>query len=214
MPIPKEQAAEGSPEADQAIAEPSADQGPADGSHAQPEASAQEQATPNRFATASLVAGILGVTGLGIVLGIAFGILGLARSKRCGSGKVRCWAGITASLLWAGAFIYVAPHVVKAADPGCTAYKERALTHYDRAIEDFGTRVSNTKTTADLNSAIADLRAAAAKSRNAESKSALSNLTVQLRKALADENSGQVPGSVMRALNHDASVADSACGTL
>src|SRR5487761_446140 len=172
------------------------------------------QTRANGIATASLVSGILGVTGVGVVLGIIFGIVGLARSKRRGSGKVRCWIGIVAALLWAGVLIYVVPHVVKAADPGCTSYKETALASYDTAIEDFDARAGRVKVSADLRKAIADLSAAAAKSGNSDAKNALSQLTAQLRKVLADEASGVVPGSAMQALNQDAAAADTMCGTL
>jgi hypothetical protein len=116
--------------------------------------------------------------------------------------------------MWAGAFIYVAPHVIRAADPGCTAFKESALTHYNEAIEDFGNRTSSAKTAADLTSAINYLRSAATKSKNAESRRALNKLAAQLTTARADENSGHIPASAILALNHDAAEADNACGTL
>jgi hypothetical protein len=169
----------------------------------------------NRFATASLVSGILGITGIGIAAGIVFGILGLDRSRRRRvSGRLRCWIGIIASLAWAGLFVYVVPHVIKAADPGCSAFKESALARYDRAIEDFDARTDGPQATADLNRAIEGVRAAADKSRNATSRAALRKLSLQLSHVRSDAAKGQVPGSVMQALNHDANVADSACGTL
>lgn len=225
MSTPKEQATEGSP-ADPAVAEPPA--GPASGECAEGEAAddagaAEPAAVPpsvpqaggsNGWATGALVSGILGVTGIGIVLGICFGALGLRRSRRGSGGKVRCWIGIVTSLVWAGAFMYVTPHVIKAADPGCTAYKESALSHYNKAIEDFGDRTGSVKTAGDLSRAITYLRAAAAKSKNAESRKALNNLAGQLARARADENSGHIPASVILALNHDAAEADNACGTL
>jgi hypothetical protein len=178
---------------------------------------AQGPAVPgggNGFATASLVTGVLGFTAIGVVLGLLFGGLGLRRSRRGGKGQLRCLAGIVAALLWAGAFVYVVPHVIKAADPGCTAFKEVALSSYDRAIEDFDHSASSTRTSADLRRAIASIQSAAAKSRNTAPRTALRRLDAQLRKALADAHTGQVPGSVMQSLNYDASAADGACGTL
>lgn len=169
----------------------------------------------NRLATASLIGGIFGATGLGVITGLVCGVVGLARSRRRhGRGKLRCWAGIALSLLWAGAIIYLAPDVAKAADPGCTAFKERALSRYDRAIEDFDARVGATRTSADLHRAAVALTAAAARSRNTTADDALRKLAAEVSTAAADEVSGQVPGSVMLALNQDAGTADKACGTL
>jgi hypothetical protein len=219
MSTPNEQATEGSSASDPAEAgEPAgaADQEPADGPPdvaPDPAAPAQETAASNRWATGSLVSGILGVTGVGVVLGIVFGVLGLNRAKRGQGGRVRSWLGIAAALVWAGAFIYVAPHVAKAADPGCTSFKESALTHYNRAIEDLGSTTNSVKTTTDLGNAIIYLRAAAAKSKDAASRKALDNLAAQLTTARNDEISGRIPASAIRALNHDAAAADSACGT-
>jgi hypothetical protein len=167
----------------------------------------------NRSATTSLIAGILGVTGLGAVLGIGFGMFGLAHAGRLG-GRVRCWVGIVLSLLWLGGLAYVVPHVIKAADPGCTAYKEKALPRYNTAIEDFNHKAAPARTAADLGSAIASLRAAVAESRTQQPRTALRELVGQLARARADAHSGQVPGSVMLALNHDATAADNACGTI
>lgn|SRR5487761_413911 len=219
MPSPKEQAVEGPGAAGRGAAEPSAisagRERPGEPLPNGPDVvtPGHEQARPNGAATTSLVAGILGFTGVGVIAGIAFGMLGLARSRRRRSGKVRSWMGIVAALLWAAGLTYVVPHVIKAADPGCADYKARALPQYNRAIDDLGARAATSKVTADLKSAIAYLGAAASKSRNAESRTALEKLTAQLRTVLADEASDQVPGSVMPALNNDAAAADSACGT-
>jgi hypothetical protein len=197
MPTPQEQ--------EQAAEEPAAVSAPPP---------AAEPARQNRPATAALVAGILGVTGIGVLLGLGLGAAGLARARTAGTGKVRSWIGIALSLLWAGAFVYVAPHVVKAADPGCTYFKEKALPHYDSAIVDLDTRASSNKTTADLATAVAGLKSAAAKSENSPAQAALRTLTAQLEKASNDQIAGQIPSSVMRTLNHDAVLADNACGTL
>jgi hypothetical protein len=177
-------------------------------------ASGPQSSGSNGWATSALISGILGITGIGIVLGICFGLLGLRRSGQGRGGKVRCWIGIVTALMWAGAFSYVAPHVIKAADPGCTAFKESALSHYNKAVEDFGDRTGSAKTADDLSQAITYLRAAATKSKNTESRKALNNLAAQLSRARADENSGYIPASVVFALNHDAAEADNACGTL
>jgi hypothetical protein len=181
-----------------------------------PEPVAQgERARPNGFATTALVCGILGVTGVGIVLALVYGVLGLVRARSRRSGKLRCWLGIVAALAWAVPWVYLTAHAVKAADPGCTAYKGPALTRYNRAIEVFDSRQNSAKIVADFNLAISSLRSAADQSQSPASKAALSTLTRQLGRALADEEAGQVPpASVMRALNRDVAQADTACGTL
>lgn len=168
----------------------------------------------NRAATTSLIAGILGVTGIGVLLGLGFGAVGLARSRRVHLGKARAWTGIIASLLWVGAFIYVVPHVVKAADPGCTAFKEKVLPHYNQAIEDLNARPATNKTTSDLGTAVAGLVSATAKSKNPQTKAALRKLTGQLKTASTDQIAGRIPAPVMLTLNHDAIAADNACGTI
>jgi hypothetical protein len=168
----------------------------------------------NRAATASLIAGILGVTGLGILFGLGFGVAGLARSGTARTGQARAWTGIVLSLLWAGGFAYVAPHIIKAADPGCAYFKERVLPHYNTAIVDLNTRAGSNKTTSDLATAVARLAAAAAKSKNPEARTALHALTTQLKIASNDQIGGQIPSSVMSTLNHDAVTADNACGTI
>jgi hypothetical protein len=167
----------------------------------------------NRAATTSLIAGILGVTGLGAVLGVGFGVYGLAHAGRLG-GRARCWAGIVLSLLWLGGFVYVAPYVIKAADPGCTAFKEKALPRYDAAIGDLNRKAGRITVETDLGIAITSLRAAASDSHREQPRAALQNLAGELARARTDAGSGQVPGSVMQALNHDAVVADNACGTI
>jgi hypothetical protein len=173
-----------------------------------------EPPQPNRAATASLVAGILGVTGLGILLGLGFGVAGVARSRTAHTGRTRAWIGIVLSLLWAGGFAYVAPHVIKAADPGCTYFKEKVLPHYNTAIVDLNTRAGSNKTTSDLATAVAGLATAAGKSRNRQASNALRALTTQLKTASNDQIGGQIPSSVMSTLNHDAVMADNACGTI
>src|SRR5215469_16377722 len=91
----------------------------------------------NGFATAALALGAAGFTVVTIVPGVVFGVLGLRRAGQRGTGWVRSWLGIGLCLLWAAAASYVAPHLVRAANPGCRAYKSSALTAYNRAIADF-----------------------------------------------------------------------------
>lgn len=236
MPTPAEQAAEGPATGGHGVAEEAADPslddtnpiprittpGPERGT---PQHQAPPTAVPttgtsrqplqgNRAATVSLLAGILGVTGVGILLGLGFGAAGLARSRTTHSGQARAWIGIALSLLWAGGFAYVVPHVVKAADPGCTYFKEKVLPHYNTAIVDLNTRAGSNKTTSDLATAVAGLAAAADKSGNPDARTALRTLTSQLKAASNDQIGGQIPSSVMRTLNHDAVMADNACGTI
>jgi hypothetical protein len=241
MPTPAEQAAEGPATGGQGVAadpslddtnplprtvvpepepesEPAQDPAPAvaASSSAAPttETSSEPPPQTNRAATASLIAGILGVTGLGILFGLGFGVAGLARSRTAGTGRARAWTGIVLSLLWAGGFAYVAPHIVKAADPGCTYFKERVLPHYNTAIVDLNTRAASNATTSDLASAVAGLAIAAGKSKNPVARNALHALTAQLKTASNDQIGGQIPSPVMRTLNHDAVTADNACGTI
>jgi hypothetical protein len=232
MPTPQEQAADGPAADGQGIAEapagpvldrpgilPSAAPPAAEATLPAAEATLPAAEGPlrrerNRAATASLIAGLLGATGLGALAGLGFGAVGLARARKVHTGKVRCWTGIVLSLLWVGAIVYVTPHAVKAADPGCVAFKEKVLPHYNKAIDDLDNRANATRTTADLQAAVAGLVQAAATSKNAQARDALRALTAQLRTASADQISGEIPVSVMRTLNHDAVVADNACGTI
>ncbi|MGH3157700.1 MAG: hypothetical protein ACRDNF_14135 [Streptosporangiaceae bacterium] len=231
MPTPQEQAAEGLAADAHGVVEaaddPSLDDTnpipaitaaaapPAEPAQAAPPAPpVTEPPQPNRPASAALIAGILGVTGIGVLLGLGFGTAGLVKARTVGTGRVRSWIAIAASLLWAGAFLYAAPHVIKAADPGCTYFKEKALPHYDAAIVDLDTRAGSNKTTADLATAVAGLESAAARSRNSPAKDALRTLTSQLMTASNDQIAGQIPSSVMRTLNHDTVLADNACGTI
>jgi hypothetical protein len=172
------------------------------------------QPQPNWAATASLIAGILGVTAIGALLGLGFGAVALIRARRIHTGKVRAWTGIILSLLWIGAFAYVTPHIVKAADPGCTTFKEKALPLYNRAIEDLNTSRTRGQTRDDMASAVAGLASAAAKSKNTQARQALLTLTHQLTTASKDQITGRIPTSVMRTLNIDAVNADNACGTI
>jgi hypothetical protein len=181
------------------------------------------------LATACLVAGIAGFTLVTIVPALLCGVLGLRQASRAGprgagAGQVRCWAGIGLALIWAVTGIYLAPRLVRAADPGCAAYKGTALTAYNRVISDLGGPGENpagarsgdgSKIMTDLPRAITALNTAAARSHSATTKRDLSRLTTQLRQVLADIRAGTVvPATALTALNADAARADTACGTL
>jgi hypothetical protein len=184
----------------------------------------------NRLATASLIAGAAGITMVTVIPALVWGLLGLRRASRDGlrgrgAGVVRCWAGIGLSVMWAVAGLYLLPHLVRAADPGCAVYKGTALTAYNRAIADLGlTRQSGPSGAAatgsgriapDLARAITALNLAAARSASAATTGDISRLTMQLQTVLADiQNGWVVPDSALTSLNRDAAGADTACGTL
>ncbi len=184
----------------------------------------------NGLATASLVAGIAGITLVTIVPALVCGLLGLRRANREGlggpaAGLVRCWVGIGLSVIWAAAGVYLLPHLVRAADPGCTAYKGAALTAYNKVIEDLGGNGNalahasgagaGANLTLDLSRAITALNVAAEQSSNAATSRDLSRLTMQLQTLLADIQAGAlVPDRALTALNRDTARTDTACGTL
>jgi hypothetical protein len=185
----------------------------------------------NGLATASLVAGIAGITLVTIVPALVCGLLGLRRANReglrgPGAGLVRCWVGIGLSVIWAAAGVYLLPHLVRAADPGCTAYKGAALTAYNKVIADLGGRNGNAlahasgagagaNLTLDLSRAITALNVAAKQSSSAATSRDLSRLTMQLQTLLADIQDGAVvPDRALTALNRDTARTDTACGTL
>jgi hypothetical protein len=169
----------------------------------------------NGFATAAIVLGAAGVTLVTIVPGLVFGILGLRRAGHRGTGRVRSWLGIGLCLLWTAAAIYLVPHLVRAADPGCRAYKGSALTAYNRAIADFDGNHTTPNITRDVARAASALETAADRSRDPAAARALNVLARDLRTVLDDLHTGAVvPGSAMEALNRDAAHADAACGTL
>jgi hypothetical protein len=168
----------------------------------------------NGFATAALALGAAGMTLITIVPALACGLAGLRRAARCRGGRVRSWAGIVLAVLWAGAGACLVPHLARAADPGCTAYKGPALAAYSRVIADLGGHRAGT-VTADLARAITALDTAAAHSHDRRTAGDLALLSGQLRAVLRDIRGGTVvPEAAMRALNHDAGRADAACGTL
>jgi hypothetical protein len=178
------------------------------------------------LATASMVAGIAGFTMVAVIPGLLCGLLGLRLGSPKGQGAVRCWVGIGLSVIWAAAGLYLLPHLIRAADPGCTTYKGPALTAYNRGIVDLeGTSQTvlagvaagggSDKIARDLAHTITVLNLAAAHSRSAAAARDISRLTMQLQTVLADiQNGGVVPDSALASLNRDAAAADAACGTL
>jgi hypothetical protein len=184
----------------------------------------------NRLATASLIAGAAGITMVTVIPALVWGLLGLRRARRAGlrgrgAGVVRCWAGIGLSVMWAAAGLYLLPHLVRAADPGCAAYKGSALTAYNRAIADLGmthqsgppgaAAAGSGRIAPDLARAITALNLAAARSASAATVGNISRLTLQLQIVLADIQDGRiVPDGALSSLNRDAAGADAACGTL
>jgi hypothetical protein len=172
----------------------------------------------NGYATAALVAGALGPALVTILVSLVCGVLGLVRARRSGpgaAGKVRCWLGITLALGWAVVAGYLAPHLARAADPGCVAYKSSALAAYRTVINDFSVGAEDAKTARDLTAAIRQLDGAAAASHNRAASRSLTALAAQLRPALSDVQAGTlVPQAVLRGLNRDSALADGACGTV
>ena len=178
------------------------------------QASQQHRRPGAGFATAAVALGAAGFSLVTIVPGVVFGIVGLRRAAAGGPGRVRSWLGIGLSAVWAAAGIYALPHLIRAADPGCTAYKGAGLTAYNKVIADLaGQRPGSL--TADITGAIAGLRTAAGKASSAATARDLTELTGQLRAVLGDIRTGTVvPGAALDTLNRDSARADSACGTL
>jgi hypothetical protein len=172
----------------------------------------------NGYATAALVTGALGVALVTIPVSLAFGVLGLLRARGGGPGapgRVRSWLGIGLALGWTVLAGFLMPHLVRAADPGCVAYKGPALAAYQRVVDDFRAGTVDAVTARDLTAAIRQLREAAAASRSTAASRSLTALSTQLRTVLAEVQAGTVvPRGVLRTLNHDSAHADKACGTV
>jgi hypothetical protein len=180
-----------------------------------PGGAGREPRRGNGFATAAVALGAAGVTLVTIVPGVVFGILGLRRAGHRGAGRVRSWLGLALCLFWAASAVYLVPHLVRAADPGCAAYKSWALTAYNRAIADFNGNHTTPDLTRDVSRAASALEAAADRSRDPATVRALAVLTRDLHTVLGELRTGAVvPRSAMEALNRDASHVDAACGTL
>ena len=114
----------------------------------------------NWLATAALGCGILGGLLITIPAGLVLGVLGLRRASqareagRPGAGRVRCWLAIALSLAWAGAVGYLLPHLIRAADPGCEAYKDNVLTSYNRVVADVNNGADRAVLARDLTTAV------------------------------------------------------------
>jgi hypothetical protein len=171
----------------------------------------------NGYATAALVLGILGAALVTIPASLACGVLGLLRAGRGRPGfpgRVRSWLGIGLALTWAALAGYTVPHLVRAADPGCVAYKGAALAAYRRVIDDFRAGAGDARTARDIETAVRRLDGAAAASHSSASGS-LTALSAQLTAVLSDLAAGRpVPHAAVAALNRDSALADEACGTV
>ena len=184
-------------------------------------ASAQLAGRHNWLATAALGCGILGGTLITIPAGLVLGVLGLRRARqarqagRPGGGRVRCWLAIALTLAWAGAAGYLLPHLIRAADPGCEAYKDNALTSYNRVVADVNNGADRALLARDLTAAVRQSGRAARDSQNPVAARSLTALSSGLQTMLSDIQAGRiVPRQVLLALNKDTDTADDACGTV
>jgi hypothetical protein len=172
----------------------------------------------NGYATAALVAGVLGAALVTVPVSLVCGVLGLLRARRAGPGapgRVRSWLGIALALGWAALAGYLVPHLIRAADPGCVDYKGSALVAYERVIDDFSAGADDATTARDLETAIRRLDGAAAHSRSGTASGSLAAVSAQLQTVLSDVKAHKpVPRSVLQALNRDSALADGACGTV
>jgi hypothetical protein len=172
----------------------------------------------NGYATAALVAGALGAALVTIPVSLVCGAVGLLRAQRGGPGapgKVRSWLGIGFAVGWSVLAGYLMPHLVRAADPGCVAYKGPALVAYRKVIDDFREGTDDAGTASDLATAIRQLDGAAAASRSGTASGSLGALSAQLQTVLADFQARPlVPREALQALNRDSALADRACGTV
>lgn len=166
-------------------------------------------------ATASVLTGLCGFTVVTILPGLVLGILGLRRSVRAGRGLARSWLGIGASLAWAAVAAFLIPHLLRAADPGCTAYKGPGLTAYGKVIADFNAAGPRTGLARDLSVAAGRFRAAAALSGSPAARQALSGLAGDLQTVLSGiQHRTGVSAKELATLNKAAVRADRVCGTL
>ncbi len=175
----------------------------------------------NWLATAALSCGILGGAVITIPAGLVLGGLGLRRARqaseagRPGTGQVRCWLAIALSLAWAGAAGYLLPHLIRAADPGCEAYKDSALTSYNRVVADVNSGAGRAVLARDLTAAARQTGRAARDSHDPVAARSLTALSSGLQTVLSDIQAGRmVPRQVLLALNKDTDTADDACGTV
>jgi hypothetical protein len=166
-------------------------------------------------ATAALACGILGGALITIPAALLLATLGLRRTRQGSRGRVRCWSAVILSLAWAGAAGYLVPHLIRAADPGCVAYKNAALTAYNRVAADVSNGVNRARLASDLAAAIATVGAARSDTRSAAASQPLGALSGELRTMRADVRAGRVvPRQLLVSLNRETRAADAACGTV
>ncbi len=128
---------------------------------------------------------------------------------------MRCWLAIALTLAWAGAAGYLLPHLIRAADPGCEAYKDNALTSYNRVVADVNNGADRAVLARDLTAAVRQTGRAARDSQNPVAARSLTALSSGLQTMLSDIQAGRiVPRQVLLALNKDTDTADNACGTV
>lgn len=169
----------------------------------------------NRPATAALVCGLLGAALITIPAGLLLAVLGFWRARQGSRGLVRCWLAVALMLAWAGAAGYLVPDLLRAADPGCVAYKNTALTAYNRVADDVRDGRSRAQLARDLAAAITSIGSAAADSRSAATTRSLAALSGDLRAMRADVRAGRdVPRVLLLSLNRETRAADAACGTV
>lgn len=175
----------------------------------------------NWLATAALGCGILGGALITIPAGLVLGVLGLRRARQArqagqpASGQLRCWLAIAFALAWASAAGYLLPHLIRAADPGCEAYKDNALTSYNRVVTDVNNGADRAVLARDLAAAAQQAGRAARESQNPVATRSLAALSTGLHTMLGDIQAGRiVPRQVLLDLNKDTDTADDACGTV
>ncbi len=165
----------------------------------------------NGLATASLVLGILGVSVIGLILGI----VGLGRAKKVGRGKGKALVGIILSVLWlAGQItvgVYIGTHVAKAADPGCVAVN--AFVDNDKAFDEAAGSPENLK--AEFQRIVAGLRDSAAKSNNSEARAAINKLADDFQELLDALTNATPPAEDLQTrVEADGNAVDKACGVI
>jgi hypothetical protein len=182
---------------------------------------AQAASRRNWLATAALICGILGGALITIPAGLVLGVLGLRRARQAreagqpSAGRVRCWLAIALSLAWAGAVGYLLPHLIRAADPGCEAYKDNALTSYNRVVADVNNGAGRAVLARDLAAAVRQTGRAARDSQDPVAARSLTALSSGLQTMRSDIQAGRiVPRQVLLTLNKDTDTADDACGTV
>ena len=128
---------------------------------------------------------------------------------------MRCWLAIALSLAWAATVGYLLPHLIRAADPGCEAYKNTGLTSYNRVVADVNNGAGRVVLARDLTAAVRQTGQAARDSRNPAAARSLTVLSTGLHTLLGDIEAGRtVPRQVLLTLNKDTDTADNACGTV